>query len=152
MRFVRHTTQAMALLVLSTAAGRLEAQQQVTQTVRLEVIAVNRGMATATVLPVASRATSAAAARGTLSLTTNEANQKVTASLDRPLPAGMMLSVAISAPSGVESAGRTMLSAATASDVVTGIPTGDTKSMPVQFVVSGGEATRVVTYTVVGAP
>jgi len=152
MEFARHTTRALVLLALSVGAGRLDAQQQITQTVRIEVVAVNHAAATAAALPVASRATSAAATRGTLSLTTNEANQKISASLDRPLPAGMMLSVAISAP-GAESAGRTTLSAATANDVVTSLPTGDTKSMPVQFVVTGGEATsRTVTYTVVGAP
>src|SRR6476661_3287892 len=98
MEFARHTTRALVLLALSVGAGRLDAQQQVTQTVRIEVVAVNHAAATAAALPVAPRATSAAATRGTLSLTTNEANQKISASLDRPLPAGMMLSVAISAP------------------------------------------------------
>jgi hypothetical protein len=63
-----------------------------------------------------------------------------------------VLSVAVAAPSGAESAGQTALRSDTASDVVTGMPTGDTKSMAVQLTASGGEAARVVTYTIVSAP
>jgi hypothetical protein len=152
MRLLHRTAQVLTLVAFSAAANRLAAQQQVTQTVRIEVIAVNHATATAMTAPVRPRATSASVASGNLSLTTSEANQKITASLDRALPSGMTLSVAVAAPNGVASAGRTTLRADTASDVVTGLPTGDTKSMPVQLTASGGEAARVVTYTIVGAP
>lgn len=152
MRFLNRTVQVVTLVAFSATANRLGAQQQVTQSVRIEVIAVSHATATAMAAPVGPRSTSASLANGSLSLTTSEANQKITASLDRPLPRGVMLSVAVSAPSGAESAGRMTLSADMASDVVTGMPMGDTKSMPVQLSASGGEATRLVTYTVVAAP
>ena len=152
MRLFNRTAHVLTLVALAAAANRLDAQQQVTQTVRIEVIAVNHATATAMTVPVRPRATSAAVANGNLSLTTSEANQKITASLDRALPSGMVLSVAVAAPSGAESAGQTALRSDTASDVVTGMPTGDTKSMAVQLTASGGEAARVVTYTIVSAP
>jgi hypothetical protein len=152
MRQFPRTAQLLTLVALISATDRLGAQQQVTQTVRIEVIAVNHATATAMTVPVPRRATSASAASGSLSLTTSESNQKITASLDRALPSGMSLSVAVAAPSGGESTGRMMLRADTASDVVMSLPTGDTKSMPVQLVASGGEVTRVVTYTFVSGP
>jgi hypothetical protein len=152
MRLFHRTTQVLTLVAFSAAANRLAAQQQVTQTVRIEVIGLNHATATAMTAPVRQRATSASVASGNLSLTTSEANQKITASLDRALPSGMTLSMAVAAPNGAETAGRTTLRADTASDVVTGLPTGDTKSMPVQITASGGEAAIVVTYTIVSGP
>jgi hypothetical protein len=152
MRLLHRTAQLLTVVALSAATDRLGAQQQVTQTVRIEVIAVNHATATAMTVPVRPHATSASVASGSLSLTTSEANQKITASLDRALPSGISLSVAVAAPSGAESTGRTTLRADTASDVVMSLPTGDTRSMPVQLVASGGEVTRVVTYTIVSGP
>ena len=87
-------------------------------------------------------------------LTTNEANQKIIASLDTPMPDGVMLEVTLAPPAGATGAGAVALST-TGSDVVTGIARTSQAGLPISYRLSATAAvqlpaaTRTVTFTIV---
>jgi len=88
-------------------------------------------------------------------VTTNETNQKITASIDQPLPSGVTLEVTLAAPTGAASAGAVPLTTSGA-DVVTGISSSSASALPITYRLSatptvqvGAPASRVVTFTIV---
>jgi hypothetical protein len=81
---------------------------------------------------------------------TNEANQKVSASLDRSLPAGMGLSMAVSVAGDATTATSLGTSGA---DVVTKLPPSRTTALPITFELTGAKgpargAQRQVVFTI----
>jgi hypothetical protein len=135
--------------------------QTATQVVRFQVNAVNQiavaGAPAAMVINTAvagSAPTSVAAAGSTYAITTNEANQKITASLDQALPSGVTLEVSLAAPSGASSNGHVPLSTA-GSDVVTGISSTTASALPINYRLSAnasvqvGASARTVTFTII---
>ena len=87
-------------------------------------------------------------------ITTNEVNQKIIASIDQSMPAGVTLEVALAAPSGASSAGTVALGTSGA-DVVTGISNLRESALPISYRLSAtasaqlGQSTRTVTFTIV---
>lgn len=152
------TTIAFAAVV---ALGDLEAQTA-TQVVRVQVTAINQIGVTGGPAPmVISSATagsepaSVTASGGSYAITTNEANKKITASLDAALPAGVRLEVSLAAPQGASSAGDIQLSTDGA-DLVTGISALAASALPITYRLSADAsvqmpvpATRTVTFTIV---
>ena len=87
-------------------------------------------------------------------VTTNEKNQKITASLDASVPNTLSLAVALGAPRGAVSRGLRTLST-TATDVVTGITGSDGAALPMTYQWNGSSTiapaalkNRIVTYTI----
>jgi len=136
--------------------------QTATQVVRFQVNAVSQigvtGGPAALVIgsAVAGSAPTSVTASGTsYAITTNELNQKITASLDQALPAGVTLEVALAAPDGATSAGSVALTTAGA-DVVTGISRTVASSLPITYRLSAtpmvqisAPDARTVTFTIV---
>jgi len=148
---------AVASLVPFGDAGA----QTATQVVRFEVNAVNQiGVSGAPAPLVINTATPGSApasitAGGTsYAITTNEANKKITASVDQPLPAGVTLEVQLAAPSGAASANYVSLGTSSA-DLVTGISSISAASLPITYRLSATPAVqmsaqaRTVTFTIV---
>jgi hypothetical protein len=91
----------------------------------------------------------------TYAVTTNESNQKITASLDQPLPAGITLEVRLAAPAGASTAGHVVLSTR-GTDVVTGMSSTVAVGLPITYrlraqptVQMSAPDTRIVTFTIV---
>ncbi len=151
--------------LLASGWASLQAQSSATQLVTFRVLPAREASASAPALPMAIPAragesagagTSAAIGRASYALTTNEANQKVAVGLDRAMPKGLVLSVALGAPAGAASAGAVPISVVSA-DLVTGIPALSSGSFPAAFVLSATASpttatpgtTRIVTFTIV---
>ncbi len=153
MRINRLATAMAATMALTIGAGRVHAQTA-TQVVTFKVVAANRmafGNASASVSvqrPNASAPTSASVAGSSYGITTNEVNQKISASINAPLPAGTTLAVSLAAPAGATSKGMKALSTRPA-DVVTGISAVNADALPVTYQVTGhAGGARIVTYTI----
>ena len=160
------TAQAALMIggaLLASGWGSLEAQSSATQVVTFGVLPAREASASAPSLPLAIPArasaragTSAILGSASYALTTNEANQKVAVGLDRPMPSGLVLSVALGAPAGAASVGAVPVSVISA-DLVTGIPALSSGSFPASFVLSASATpsgatagtTRIVTFTIV---
>ena len=91
-------------------------------------------------------------------VTTNQSNQKVTASVDQALPAGVTLSAQLEAPPGGLSTGPNPLSTSS-SDLVTGISTLAASGLELTYTLAATPAagvvastTRTVTYTITAGP
>lgn len=87
-------------------------------------------------------------------VTTNERNQKISASLDAVVPNALGLAVSLGAPRGAASKGLTLLGT-TAKEVVTGISGVDGADLPMTYqwkdtpaASAGSLRSRVVTYTI----
>ncbi|MGH7637553.1 MAG: hypothetical protein ACREOK_07865 [Gemmatimonadaceae bacterium] len=153
------STTTIAFAVLAFAS--LEAQTA-TQVVRFQVTAINQIGVTGAPAPMVinsatagSAPSSVTASGGSYAITTNEANKKITASLDAALPNGVRLEVSLAAPEGASSAGDVQLSTAGA-DLVTGISSLAASALPITYRLSADEtvhmpvpATRTVTFTIV---
>ena len=148
-----------AALLAAGASGA--AGQTATQVVRIQVNAVNQiGVAGAAEPLVINTATagqgpaSVTASGGSWAVTTNEANQKITASLDLPLPDGIALDVSLQPPAGALASGDVRLGTA-ASDVVTGISRQAVVALPITYRLTATPqapttiTTRTVTFTIV---
>jgi hypothetical protein len=136
--------------------------QTATQIVRFQVNAVNQLAVTGNPSPLvvntatAGSAPTAATSSGTsYAITTNEPNQKITASIDQPMPSGLALEVSLAAPAGASSAGNVQLGTAS-SDVVTGIANTASASLPITYRLLAtpaaqvvGPSSRTVTLTIV---
>jgi hypothetical protein len=152
---------AFALAFVSSIAHA----QTATQTVTFSVSAINQ----ITVSGDPSALTLAAAAPGsdptpvtntatTYSITTNESNKKITASIPTAMPAGVTLTVALAAPSGAATTGAQALST-TAANLVTGISSLNASGLGITYTLSATAAagtvasqSRVVTFTVITGP
>lgn len=88
-------------------------------------------------------------------VSTNEPNQKISVSLNEPMPRGVFLAVSLAPPRGASSAGTIRLQK-TSSDVVTGISASHSEALPLTYTVETGlggiEGTtnRLVTFTITG--
>ena len=141
--------------------ARLSAQTA-TQLVQFQVNAINQIGVSGNPAPLVvstatagSAPTSVTAGGSSYAITTNEANKKITASIDQALPAGVQLEVSLDAPSGAASVGQVVLTTAPA-DVVTGISAISAASLAITYRLSASAtvqmptaATRTVTFTVV---
>ena len=151
---------ALALVgVASTATA-----QPVTQVVNIEVnaisqIAVTGGDQTLTIsTATAGSPLTNASATVSWAVTTNQLNQKISASLDANLPAGLVLTAQAEAPaSGGLSTGPNVLTT-TASDLVTGISTTAEGGLDLTYELSASltlgvvSESRLVTYTITAGP
>jgi hypothetical protein len=158
MRFHRLAVAFTGILTLGVASQSASAQIA-TQTVTFSVVSMSRAAVSGTVSPIMVRSvradrapTSASVGGTTYAITTNEANQKIAASLDQPMPTGVSLAVALAAPAGAASRGTTNLGTASA-DVVTGITGVNATALPIVYTLSASSApaapsTRVVTFTI----
>jgi hypothetical protein len=127
-----------SVVTLLGAAGDSSAQTA-TQVVRFQVNAINQLSVTGNPAPMVinsatpGTAPTAVTAAGTsYAITTNESNQKITASIDQALPTGVTLEVTLAPPGGATSAGAVPLSTADA-DVVTGISSISAASLPIIY-------------------
>jgi hypothetical protein len=152
----------VALAATAISATGASAQTNVaTQTVNFSIAGIARiaftgtpTLAITTAVAGSAPTTVSDAVTATWAVTTNQTNQKITASINSDMPANTTLTVALAAPSGATSAGVKTLALA-AVDVVTGITKLNQNSMVVTYslaatsladeVVSGS---RTVTYTI----
>lgn len=157
------TLRSMAVagaLAVAAPLGAIRAQTA-TQVVRFEVTAINQIGVSGAPAPLAissatagSSLTSVTSGGSSLAVTTNESNKKITAALDQPLPGGITLEVALTAPSGASSASFVPLSTSGA-DLVTGISATHAASLPLTYRLSAtpqasiGVEMRTITYTIV---
>ena len=156
-----HLRLAMAGLVATLAPLDGARAQVATQVVRFEVNAVNQigvsgsPAAMAIHTATAGSAPTSVTANGTsYAITTNEANKKITASVDQPLPSGVTLEISLGAPAGASSASYVQLGTMSA-DVVTGISHLSASALPITYRLSATPAVqmsaqaRTVTFTIV---
>jgi hypothetical protein len=146
-------------MITGASLRPLAAQQTASQLVNFRILPASH----ATVAPVTrpmSLQGDRAESRSSWSIVTNRADQKILASLDRPLPRGSSLIVTLAAPAGAASAGPVALDTV-ATEVVTGIPVTAQSDLPLHYVVNADRATSraagdaqtvTVTYTVVEEP
>ena len=150
----------LATLALVAAASTARAQTS-TQTVNFQVDAVNQIAFTGSPSLVINTATAGsnptgATANATWAVTTNQSGAKITASIGSNMPAGLTLSVNLTAPAGGSSAGSQSLST-TDVDVVTGISQLAQSAIALQYSLTATAAagvvsstSRTVTYTITG--
>jgi hypothetical protein len=148
----------MALLAGATSA--LSAQTA-TQTVTFQVDAINQIAFVGSPSLVINTATAGsnpttATAAATWAVTTNQTGAKITASIGSNMPAGLTLSVNLSAPAGGSSAGAQSLST-TSVDLVTSITKLAQAAIGVSYSLDAtlaagvvSSTTRTVTYTITG--
>jgi len=152
----------IAVLMAAVGGARVADAQTATQVVRFQVNAVNQIAVSGNPMPMVinsatpgSIPTTVVATGTTYAITTNETNQKISASLDRAMPAGVTLEVALAAPASAASLGTVPLSTG-AADVVTGISSVAASALPITYRLSATTAvqmpaaeTRTVTFTIV---
>ena len=159
MRFIPLVIASASVLAIALNAHTAHAQIA-TQTVHFSVVPASRASFTAAGGSIAVKTakpgtapTSASMSGTSYAITTNERNQKITASIDAPMPAGVSLAVALAAPAGAASAGSMKLGTA-ATDVVTGISAQSTTALPITYILrtastsAAASGSRVVTYTI----
>lgn len=151
----RRTLAALALLVGMSAAA---SAQTATQVVTFQVDAINQIAFAGSPSLVINTATAGsnptdATAPASWSVTTNQTNMKVTASIGSAMPAGLTLSVQLTAPGGATSVGSAL--GTTAVDLVTTISQQAQSGLAVSYTLSATPAagvvastTRTVTYTI----
>jgi hypothetical protein len=153
------------VLIAVLAAATISAvfAQTDTQNVTFEVTAVNdisvTGAPSLTLSTLNAEGTAfepATDATSTYSLFTNSTNMKITAALDLDMPAGLTLTLDMTAPSGAVGTGSTELSA-TAADLVTNISQVSAQNLGMTYTLSGTPSataaadTRIVTFTITSA-
>lgn len=149
----------LAAIGVVAAASTAQAQTA-TQDVTIQVNAISRiavtGVAQSLTITTATAGSEPTAATATVSwaITTNQTNQKVTASLDAALPANVTLSASMAQPTGATSAGSQALGTV-AVDLVTGISTLAQGGLGLTYTLAATAAagvvastTRTVTYTI----
>ena len=150
-------------ILVALLATPVESQAQTaTQLVRFQVNAINELAVSGNPAPLVinnatagSAPTSVTASGTSYAITTNESNQKITASIDQPMPTGVTLEVTLAAPGGANSTGAVALGTSGA-DVVTGISQIGASALPITYRLSAtttvsmsAPAVRTVTFTVV---
>src|SRR5689334_5541240 len=115
------------------------AAQTATQVVNFRVDAVSQLAVSGAPAPLVVSAaiagdapTSSTASTTTYAVTTNETNQKIVASINQAMPAGVSLEVTLGAPAGASSVGSVALATASA-DVVTGISSIASTALPITY-------------------
>ncbi len=153
----------LAALAMMTVASTASAQ--VTQDVTIAVNAISQiavtGGAQSLTISTATAGSNPTNASVTVSwaVTTNQSNQKVSASIDAAMPAGVTLTAQMETPSaGGLSTGPNPLSTSSV-DLVTGISTLAESGLDLIYVLSATPAagvvastTRTVTYTITAGP
>lgn len=153
----------LAALAIMTVASTASAQ--VTQDVTIAVNAISQiavtGGAQSLTISTATAGSNPTNASVTVSwaVTTNQSNQKVSASIDAAMPAGVTLTAQMETPSaGGLSTGPNPLSTSSV-DLVTGISTLAESGLDLIYVLSATPAagvvastTRTVTYTITAGP
>lgn len=151
-----------AVLIGAVGAARGAGAQTATQVVRFQVNAINQIAVSGEPMPMVissatpgSLPTPVVASGTTYAVTTNESNQKISASLDRAMPTGVTLEVSLAAPASAASRGAVALTTG-AADVVTGITAVAASALPITYRLSATTAvhmpaveTRTVTFTIV---
>ena len=151
------TAAAMVLCLDISAAGA----QSATQVVSFRVNPISEIVMSGSPAPITvdaprsgSQPTSATMGGTSYAITTNEGNQKISAALDRSMPNGVSLAVALGAPDGGASRGSVALGTR-AADLVTQIPPGAARGLPIVYTLNatpaarqGASGTRIVTYTI----
>jgi hypothetical protein len=144
----------LALVAGTSTAGLA---QTATQVVSFQVQGINRlsFSGSPSILindAVAGNAPTSASASGSWALTTNQTNQKVTASIGSAMPSGLTLSANLVAPSGATSSTQPLGTVAV--DVVTGITKLNTSGLGVTYTLDATSdagvvalTSRTVTYT-----
>jgi hypothetical protein len=152
------TIRILTALALFLGASSAAAAQTATQTVTFQVDAINQIAFAGSPSLVINTATAgsnptSANAAGTWAVTTNQTNQKITASIGSAMPAGLTLNVMLTAPAGATSFGGNL--STTAVDLVTGIAQLAQNGLAVSYTLSATPAagvvastTRTVTYTI----
>jgi hypothetical protein len=156
------STTFLTIGALVAFAAVNTASAQVTQTVTFQVSAINQIAVTGAPSLVINAAvagsapTSVTAAANTWSVTTNQSNASITASIPTAMPAGLTLSALLVAPAGATSTGSTALGV-TAVNVITGITKLNSAALGLTYQLDATaaagvvtSATRVVTYTITG--
>ena len=157
---VRSTvTLVLGVTALLAAAGSLEAQTA-TQVVRFRVLPASRAAVAPVKTPLSMRDGKRSAAETKYAIATTESNRKLVVSLDRALPGGVSLTIALTPPPGAMTAGPVVLDTV-ATDLLTSIPVSAENGLPVRYTLSSGadsapaspeDRTVVVTYTVTEQP
>lgn len=149
-------------VALLFAGSRDAGAQTATQVVRFQVNAVSQIAVTGSTAPLVINSataggslTSVSSTGSSYAITTNEQNQKITASLNEAMPSGIELEIALAAPAGAASAGNVSLGT-TGADVVTGISATTATALPITYRMSAtptvqmsAPAARTVTFTIV---
>jgi hypothetical protein len=149
-----------SLLVIAAAASA--AAQTATQTVTLQVDAINQISVAGTPSITISAAvaggapTSATSTGNTWAVTTNQTGAKITGAINSAMATGLTLSANLGAPAGGSSAGLQALGTG-AVDLVTGITKLNQSGLSLTYQLDATSAagvitstTRVVTYTITG--
>lgn len=152
----------VVFLFAAALAGlsRPVAAQTATQTVTFEVQAINQlsvsgnpGALTISTATAGNAPTSATSASTTWAITTNESNKKVTAAINSAMPAGVTLTLTLTAPGGASNSAVTL--GTVAQDAVTGISKLNASGLTVTYGLDATTAagtvastTRTVTLTI----
>lgn len=151
----------LATMALMVGATSVASAQTATQIVTFQVDAINQIAFSGSPSLVINTATAgsdptSATANATWAVTTNQTGAKITASIGSNMPAGLTLSVNVSAPAGGSSGGNQSLST-TAVDVVTGITKLAQGGIALVYTLDATPAagvvsstSRTVTYTITG--
>lgn len=158
---LRYSVAGLALFGLALHADRAFAQTA-TQVVRFQVNPINQiavsgspPQMTISTATAGSAPTSVTANGTSYAITTNEVNQKITASLDQTMPNGVTLEIDLAPPTGAAAVGATPLGTAGV-DLVTGITSVSASALPITYRLSAtpavqmaSPASRTVTFTIV---
>jgi hypothetical protein len=151
----------LATMVLLAGVTSAASAQTANQSVTFQVDAINQIAFSGSPSLVINTATAgsnptSATAAASWAVTTNQTGSKITASIGSNMPAGLTLSVDLSAPTGGSSAGAQSLST-TSVDLVTGITKLAEGSLGVSYSLDATPAagvvsstSRTVTYTITG--
>jgi hypothetical protein len=143
----------------SMPARPLAAQQTASQVVIFRILPASHAAIAPVAKPMSLQAGHTESG-ASWSISTNQADRKILASLDRALPRGSTLLVMLTPPPGATSAGPVVLDTV-GTDVVTGIPVTSQTDMPLRYIVNADPRgvptnpvgqTVMVTYTVVEQP
>jgi hypothetical protein len=148
--------------LLASSLPRAANAQTALQTLSFAINAINQiGFTGAPSLTISAAAagsapTSVTNATATWAVTTNQTGAKITASIPTVMPAGLTLSVNLTAPAGATSAGYKSLGTVSI-DAVTGVTKVAQAALGVLYKLDAtpvagviASATRVVTYTITG--
>jgi len=131
-------------------SGIAMAGSSATQTVTYAVSAINEisvsgnpAALTVSTATAGSAPDSVSDATTTYAITTNETGKKITGAINADMPAGLTLTVNLTAPTGGTSAGATSLSSV-AADLVTGITTLNESAKTITYSLSATSAAGVV--------
>jgi hypothetical protein len=151
---------AIIAAVVNLAAPNAEAQSnEATQIVSFEVQAINSisvsGSPSLTISAAnAGSAPTSVTANASFAITTNEVNQKVTASIDSDMPSGVTLSVLLGEPTGANATQQDLSSVA--KEVLSGVSTLSESGLSIEYTLAAtaaagvvGADSRTVTYTII---